>query len=211
LHRRLLYVLGCLLSLNVMAEVPEQAQPNWVVEVKGGLFYPETKDWKRFYGEDYMSHFSASLSYKLLNSVQIGMEGGWMKDNGTGMLPTSDTLSGDVKYEAYPLSVFAQLRAIFYKNQFIVPYLGGGWTRVYYRETIKTQETVKGSTDGYYYKAGLQFLLNSLDKSSASRLSRYGIDNTYFLLEAQKIDAEVDGTEFNIGGMSYFVGVAAEF
>jgi hypothetical protein len=43
-------------------------------------------------------------------------------------------LNGEVDYDLYPVNVFVLVRGVINENQWLVPYIGGGWTRMYYHE-----------------------------------------------------------------------------
>jgi hypothetical protein len=153
--------------------------------------------------------------------LEVGIEGGYIRDKGQGLAPIhtanagSPVFAGEVKYEVFPLSAFLLVRGVFSERQWIVPYIGGGWTRMYCREKIKDQTTVRDSVDGRFGKAGLQFLLDGLDQSAAN--SFYldsGVIHTYFFLEAQRSRAMIDtvtGESVNLGGTSYLAGLLFEF
>ncbi|MEW5755562.1 MAG: MXAN_2562 family outer membrane beta-barrel protein [Pseudomonadota bacterium] len=196
------------------AEDETAVRPHWSFEFKGGRFSPAIDDWSTYYGKDSMQHFSASLGYKVLRQLEVGVEAGTMHDRGQGYLPLNDTIGGRVYYELYPLHVFVLLRGVFAEGQWLVPYIGGGWTRMYYKQDVANQERVKGSVDGSHTRAGVQLLLDVFARNSARQLfAQYGIDNTYLFVEQQTIEAEVDagGATVDIGGDSVLLGVLFEF
>jgi hypothetical protein len=198
---------------NAAGSNPER--PHWSLEVKGGFFYPDIDDWKTYYGDRKTSHYAATLAYKVFRQLDVGIEGGYIKDTGQGFAPVHGTFAGEVTYELFPVNAFLLLRGVFSEEQWLVPYIGGGWTRMYYREKIESQGSVKGYADGYHGKAGLQFLLDGLDQSAAN--SFYldsGVFHTYFFLEAQRTRVMADtvtGESVNIGGTSYLAGLLFEF
>ena len=63
------------------------------------------------------------------------------------ILVTGGTVSGEVTYELYPLNVFVLVRGIINEKQWLVPYVGGGWTRMYYRVKVQDQDTVRYVVD----------------------------------------------------------------
>ncbi len=184
--------------------------PRWSFEFKGGNFEPSLDQWSDFYGKDKMRQFNVSLAYKWLRQVEIGIEAGYRRDKGEGRLKNSGQAGGDVLYENAPLGLFVVLRGVFNEGQWLVPYLGGGLNRVYYRTAIEYQDTVRGTVNGYTTRAGIQLLLDVLDKTAASSAkSEYGIDNTYLVLEVQK--SKVKESSLDIGGKFYSVGLLFEF
>jgi hypothetical protein len=86
---------------------------------------------------------------------------------------------------------------------------------MYYRQKVEGQGYVRGSTDGYHGRAGLQLLLDNLDRNAANRFYLdYGIFHTYFFFEAQLTKANVDttaGASLDLGGTSYLWGLLFEF
>lgn len=207
-------LLGTLTPLAHGAEDETAVRPHWSFEFKGGRFSPAIDDWSTYYGKDSMQHFSASLGYKVLRQLEVGVEVGTMHDRGQGNLPLNDIIGGRVYYELYPLHVFVLLRGVFVEGQWLVPYVGGGWTRMYYRQDVANQEGAKGSVDGSHTRAGVQLLLDVFAPKESGQLSaQYGIDNTYLFVEQQTIEAEVDagGATVDIGGDSVLIGVLFEF
>lgn len=201
-----------LMPHTVLAAEPLPDQPRWSMEVKGGSFYPDIDDWETYYGKDYTYHIAGTLAYKLFRQFEIGVEGGYIKDKGQGYAPLHDIFTGNVTYELFPLQLFLLFRAVFNEEQWLVPYVGGGWTRMYYREEVELQGTAKGSTDGYHARAGLQFLIDGLDVDASNNLYRdYGIRHTYFFLEAQYITAVIGTPEIDLGGTSFLAGLLFEY
>ncbi len=198
----------------------EPEHTRWSVEVKGGLFYPDFNDWSTFYGSDRTWDVAGAVGYKILRQVEIGVEAGMMRDNGQGIAPTMGITSGSVQYSLWPLNAYVLCRAVFSERQWLVPYAGGGWTRMFYKEKIEGQDTIKGSADGYHGRAGIQLLLDNLDTTASNNLYMdFGIRHTYLIFEVEytHVMAETQATvpaaghEVNIGGTSYFGGFLFEF
>jgi len=197
---------------NKVEEPVKPKAPKWSLELKAGLFEPEIDNWKQFYGDDKTIHLAAAVAYKVIRQIEIGMEGGWIRDKGKGYLPNNDIIGGEVEYQLFPLNVFVLFRGVFTPGQVVVPYIGGGWSRVYYKEKIKNQSTIDGAENGTHYRAGIQFLVNNVNKKAAYQLKKsYGVQNTYFFLEVEELDVEVSSINENIGGTSYLAGFLMEF
>lgn len=212
--RTIILFLVMLLATPVVVAAAERAEmtPHWSIEVKGGYFYPDIDNWKTYYGDDKTWHYAGSLAYKLFRQMEIGVEAGLIKDRGHADAPLNAVITGNVVYEVAPVNVFVLVRGVFSENQWLVPYAGGGWTRMYYREEIEGQATVKGSVNGYHGRAGLQLLLDGMDSRAANNmLMDYGIDHTYFFGEVQITRATVGTPEVNLGGTSYLMGFLFEF
>ncbi|MDH4162158.1 MAG: MXAN_2562 family outer membrane beta-barrel protein [Nitrospirota bacterium] len=193
-------------------------QPNWSLEVKGGNFYPEIDNWKDFYGRDHTWHYAGSLAYKVLRQVEAGIEAGYIKDRGQGYAPLNSqaqgvtVLSGRVTYELAPINVFVLFRGMFSDDQWLVPYAGGGYTRMFYREKIESQGAARGYVNGYHGRAGLQFLLDGIDSSAANNLFQdYGVHHTYLFVELEITKAALDNSSMDLGGKSYLAGFLFEF
>ena len=210
----LLVMVLCMAPSAVMAlEKSTEVKPSWSLGLKGGHFKPAIPDWETYYGDDTTTRFAASLAYKFLNYFELGVEGGQLRDRGQGYLPLNNTVTGNVNYALYPLNVYVLVQGIFYQDQWLIPYVGGGWTRAYYNISISNQDDIKGSVDGTHVKGGLRVLLDGMAKGDARNLqAKYGIDNTYFFLEFQTITAKADVVpEVDIGGDSYLFGVLFEY
>jgi hypothetical protein len=185
------------------------SRPYWTVEIKGGNFEPELEEWETFYGDDRTDQSGLSVGYKFLRQVEVGLAIDYIKDKGVGTLPISGELGGEVEFELYPAHLHLTLRGIFFENQWVVPYVGGGVTRVYYRQAIENQASVRGKVEGDHTRAGLQFLLDWMDTGSASGFEEEGVENTYLTVEVLSFSAEIDGIE--LGGESKMIGLAFEF
>ncbi len=217
-----LIVIAVLLVLPLVARAEETLlkRPHWSFEVKGGQFYPDIENWKSYYGSDRTSTVMAALAYKVLRQVEVGLEGGYARDNGQGLAPLHNLVTGKVKYEIYPVQAYVLFRGVFSENQWVVPYVGGGWSRIYYREEVQYQPVARGFADGYHGRAGVQLLLDNIDPSASNGLLLdYGINHTYLFIEAQSITANIDTLDtatmttkkVNLGGVNYLAGLLFEF
>lgn len=204
-----------LLPIAAYGEDSGDESPHWSLEVKTGLFYPAIEHWEEYYGDNSTGQYTVGISYKIVRRIEAGIDGGFVRDAGKGYAPGHGMLTGRVIYELFPLSAHILLRGEFTKDQWIVPYVGGGWTRIYYREEIEFQETQRGRADGMHTRAGLQFLLDGLDQSAANSLYLdYGVHHTYLIVEVQKLRALINttgGGGLNIGGTSFFAGFLFEY
>lgn len=184
--------------------------PRWSLEIKGGDFEPDLDEWQTFFGEETSNEIGIAFAFKLKRWLEVGAAVDYIRDKGTGQLPLNDDVGGNVTYNLFPAHVYVLLRGIFHENQRIVPYVGGGFTRAYYRQKIDNQSSRRGETDGEHTRAGLQILLDWIDQDGASGLqSETGINNTYLILEVKKFSADVEGIE--LGGESAMVGLLFEF
>lgn len=209
MNRYRLWLLPTLLLL-VGDGLAEAQLPKWSLELKGGTFHSDLDEWGTYYGDDRLKDYGFAVGYKPLRPLEIGVEVGYRKDRGQGFAPDHGIVTGDVTYQLLPILATATLRGVFYEDQWLVPYIGAAAGRYYYRITIEAQDRTSGATSGTYVRAGLQLLLDRLDRNAADSMRRhYGIDNTYLFIEAREDEAEVNGSD--LGGTSYLGGLLLEF
>jgi len=214
--KKFILILVLLISpAALFAEEPIAERPHWSLEIKGGDFIPDIDNWSQYYGRKYTREYGGSLAYKLLRPLEVGIEGNYIEDKGKGLAPLHNMPAGKVTYKLYPVNVFVLVRGVFSENQWLVPYVGGGWTRMFYRQEVEDQGVARGATNGYHARAGLQFLLDGLDPDAAN--SFYlddGVHHTYLFLEAEYTRAMVDTVSagsVNLGGTSWLGGLLFEF
>lgn len=188
---------------------PPASKPRWSLEIKGGDFEPELEEWATFYGDKETDQLGFALAYKFLRQAEAGLAVDYVHDEGVGMLPLNGTLGGEVDFHMYPAHLYVLLRGVFFENQWVVPYVGGGLTRVHYRQEIDNQSSVRGEVDGDHTRYGLQILLDWLDPGNAAGFEEESVDNTYLVIEALSFSAEIEGVE--LGGESRMVGFVFEF
>ena len=221
IKRIVLSLIILLLPATVIAAEKENLRPHWSLELKGGMYYPDLDQWSQFLGKNRLPQYAGTIAYKVLRQIEVGFEGGYIHDEGAGkallhsQAAGTTVAAGSVTYEFFPLQAFVLVRGIFNEGQWIVPYVGGGWTRIYYRSKAEMQDTIKGSADGYHGRAGIQLLLDGLDESAANGLFLdYGIHHTYLFFEAQVSQALINtttGESVNLGGTSFLAGLLFEF
>jgi hypothetical protein len=184
--------------------------PRWSLEFKYGEFTPDIEDWETYFGDESTKQIGFGFAYKIFRWFEAGLEGNYIRDKGQGYLPLNDTLGGDVTYNLYPAHAYVLLRGIFFEDQWVVPYIGGGYSKVWYRQEIDNQGSSRGNTDGNHVRGGIQILLDWIDPGGAAAMeSDSAISNTYLVIEAQRFSAELDGIE--LGGDSVMVGLLFEF
>lgn len=187
----------------------ESTTPHWSFEFKVGKFESALENWDTYYDGN-PSLLNVGWSYKIFRPLEIGLSLGRMTTNGIGNLPIQQSIGGDVDFTLVPVNISLLYRFVFHENQLLVPYIGGGWTRVYYRQETGGGNKFEGSHDGHHVKLGIQILLDSFDKRSARNLQqKVGIKNTYLFLEAQSIEAKRSGID--LGGNSIFLGLLMEY
>lgn len=203
---RWLTLLTCLLTGTAVAA----DAPGWSLEVKGGKLESAMEEWAEFYDDERIPQFSIGFAYKLLRQLEIGAEAGYLRDKGAGFAPGHGTVAGSVKYELLPLHLTATLRGVFYEDQWLVPYVGAAVGRYSYRVRVDAQPKITGHVNGTLYRAGLQLLLDRLDRRAAAAFHRdFGVANTYLFVEYQDTEAELD--ENDLGGKAWLGGLLLEF
>jgi hypothetical protein len=195
---------------------PQLDRPHWSVEIKGGIFEPDLPDFEKYYDEKTMTEFAGSLAYKIIRQIEVGLSAGYLQAKGRGDAQLNNTTAGSVTYKLAPINAFVLFRGVMREEQWLIPYAGGGFTRLYYKERIEGQDTISGSVDGYHARGGLQFVLNSLDAKSANAMYKdYGVYSTSFIFEVEYTHAVVKATsstpEYNLGGTAYIMGLLFEF
>ena len=222
-----LLVIAALVLVPALARAadPLPDQPRWSLEMKGGFFYPDIDNWETFYGSKRTGSFGGSLAYRIFRHFEAGLGGEYISDRGKGFAPLhsqqaqqaggSAVFTSSVKYELAPVHAFLLYRGEFYENQMLVPYAGGGWTQMFYREKVENEEEVRGSAAGYHARAGFRLLLDTIDARAANSFYLdYGVQHTYLVVETQYIRAmieDVTGATVNLGGISYSAGFLFEF
>jgi len=188
----------------------EDVSPNWTLELYGSIFETEDDDWDIYYGGNRRPEVGGSMAYRFLSVLDIGVSWNYSRDSGSARLLSTGQKSGSSTYHSYPLDIFAVLHLRFSERQWIVPYGGGGYTRFGYKQTTEGQENIRGSIDGYFWRAGIQFLLDPLDPSAAKTMfTNYGAINSYLIFDFKKSTAEVNDTD--LGGIHYRTGILIEF
>ena len=188
------------------------ARPCWSVEIKGGMFAPALSDWAKYYGDRSMFAFAGSVAYKPIRQLDIGISVGFAEDKGHAYQQGHNAPAGEVTYRVAPVNVFVLVRGVLSEDQWVVPYVGGGYTSMYYQEKIESQGTVNGSVDGYHVRGGLQFLLDGLDGSAAHGMYQdYSVQHTYLFGEVEYTHAVERSLSIDLGGTAYYMGFLFEF
>ena len=110
----ILILLFMLLPAFASAESIYADRPHWSLEVKGGQFVPAIDGWATYYGERSTGQFEASLAYKVLRQVEVGVAAGRIRDGGQGWAPIiHKEYAGHINYQLFPVNAFVVLRGIF--------------------------------------------------------------------------------------------------
>lgn len=204
------YALSLFLLLIANFSANAATRPYWSIEIRGGVTEPVLPNWAAYYYDARPATGFFNLSFKPLRFFELGVETGYLWARGKGLLPLNGTTGGEVTHELLPIAGLATLRLTLSDRQWVVPYVGGGWNRATYRQSIKGQDTVMGSAQGYVYRGGLQILLDPFDALAANYLQEdYSIRNTFVVVEIRKNQAKVNSID--LGGTTYTTGIMMEF
>lgn len=199
----------------VQAAETRTDRPHWSLELKGGAFFPDTANWSKFYGSSFTGEYGAAVSYKVLRQLEIGIEGTYARATGKGQQPIHGLVGGEVTHQQAPLNLFVLGRAVFDENQWLVPYAGGGYTKMFYRDEVKGGSTTQGSVNGFHARGGVQLLLDRIEPDAAKNFYLdFGVHHSYLFAEGRYTRAMADTVSsgsVNIGGTSCLGGFLFEF
>lgn len=201
---------GLILVLLCGAMGAAQADTSrWSVGFLYGELQPELSGWDQAYDED-MQGWQFSMAYKAMPFLDLGVSTGYYSADGQGLLPLNNTMGGMVEYVLVPLDLSLELQAVFNPSQWFIPYVGAGYSELYYKLKIANQDKREGRASGSHYKAGVKLLLNQLDAAAAQRLQRaWGVEKTLLILEYYSLDVEKE--DLDLGGERYSLGLVFEF
>jgi len=201
----------CLALLLLVPVFAWSAESNVSAVIQGGVTMPDDDQWKTFYGDDNYSHAGMTLGWRVMRFFEAGLGIIYASDSGVGQFSVSGQAGGKVLLETYPTTLYGLVRLQFTETQWLVPYLGIGYDKVYYKLAIQDQERRKGSLEGTHVRFGLQLLMDNIDKNAAAGLHDFGIEHVYFVLESTQREAKDDGAGVDLGGTLYSAGFLFQF
>jgi len=206
----LLVVLSCL-GWATSGLAAEDA-PRWTTSLRGGYWYPEVDDWQSHYGSDGVWAFGVEGGYKLSRRLEIGLSLDFVDKSGTGQTLSGRVTAEEVTYRELPMNLSLLYRVVFFEDQLLVPYVGGGFSYAYYRQDFG-EKKIDGDRFGYHFRAGLQILLDALEPRGARNMREsWGIDNTYLTLETLYTSLDdFGGEEIDLGGTTLVGGLMFEY
>ena len=203
----------CVMCLFVLALVSLSAgaqESKWSSQLHYSHFAPDLDGWDNAYEDDEMKGWYFAMAYKPVSIIDLGVGVGYFSAHGQGHLPLNDTVGGDVHFIIYPVDVYLEFQGHFSANQWLIPYVGAGYSRIYYQIDIANQSDRKGRASGSHYKAGLKFSLNRIDPLSARQLSRgWGVEDSLLIVEAKWLESDKSGID--LGGRFVSFGLKFEF
>ncbi len=231
-------VLAIALALGTSIGTAHAASPiMWQWELKGGFFSPGIDDeegltgspYESVYGNEGAFLFMTELDLQFVRSVAgssaIGFGIGFMSADGKSLDPDSGDKPGDTTaFELMPM----QLAYVHHFDYLalnhsvpLVPFVKFGadywawWVLDPGDDIARTDDGEKamGGTWGYHTSAGVKFLLDWVDPSSAQTFDlEMGVNNSYVFFEYQSatVDDFGSSTSFNLGNDSFMFGLSFE-
>lgn len=200
-----------ILALPAVSSGGERSGPFFSLNY--GQIEPTSDDWKAIYGDKRVSNYRASIGYRLHPTLGVEIGGGYLIKDGKGKTLTGRNTGVETIFQSAPVDFTLLYRLNYFREQFIVPYVGGGVSYNLYWERIKDGNEIKGGMWGRHVTGGINLLLDRLDKKSARDLEEdYGINNTYLTIAAtQSVINDFGKEEVDLGGWNYSAGLVFEF
>lgn len=205
-------LLGSLILIFLVVSAQAAPLSAWSVSLKLGEYQPAADGFSAQYPpQAFRGDFE--LGYKLSRQIEAGVSVGYFSDNAPVYSVSGRISALTQQLTLIPTQVYLTYQLLSNEDQFLVPYIGGGYTHMTYRHSVEGGDTASGGTDGYHLRGGLKILLNRFEPDSAGKLYEdWGVIRTYFLLEGQYAQVVgFDGTMPNLGGWSYLGGLRFEF
>lgn len=208
---RLLTLLAITLTLLIpMAASAESIESSF--SLNGGYFMPDIDGWESHYGAEGVWTGGVEFGNTLAEGLELSVNLSYLKKEGSATTPTGRVSTDTATYEQVPIHVSLTYRLLFQDDQAIVPYIGGGYTHVFYREKINDGK-ISGDRMGYHLRGGLQLLLDYFDPETAKDFSSdWEVVNTYLTFEALYSKVNDFGNEdVDLGGLTYIGGIRFEY
>jgi len=219
LGRRFGLACSVALLLTALTLVPRPAPAEglrWSVSAKGGVFFPGEAGWGDHYDSDAVPDWRAGIGLRLTTRLELGVEAGYRTADGEVTTtragqPLGRTLNQTL--QVVPAQIYLAYDFRGADDQFLVPYLGAGYSRYYYRHEVDEGETSRGQQQGFHVRGGLKLLLNRADPTAARKArANLGLARTYACLEGQYAQVDDFGSaEADLGGWSALAGARLEF
>ncbi len=211
--------LGCAGALLLLGLAPQAGRAEgigWSLSAKGGVFFPGESGWDDHYDRKILPDWRVGVGLRLASRLELGVEGGFRTADGevtttrTGQ-PLGRTLNQTL--EVVPAQAYLVYDFRGGVDQLLVPYLGAGYSRYYYRHEVEEGETSRGQQQGFHLRGGLKLLLNRADPEAARKArAGWGLARTYACLEGQYARVDDFGSaDADLGGWSVLAGASLEF
>lgn len=191
--------------------------PNFTGGIKVGMLWLQDKEYvQKVYGNTGVMFYSGFFSWKMIDDFELDAEIGYASALGRGVTPKNEAKTNQrYRLDMGPAQLGLIYRFNYVPEQIIVPYLGAGGNYMYYFEArVKESWHKSGGLFGYHGRAGLQVLLNNIEKRASSNLkNQYGIDNSYLFYEFQYnvTDNFTPNKGLDLSNFTHTLGVLIEF
>lgn len=185
----------------------------WTASAKGGVWFPAQSGWNDHYDREVAADGRLAFGLRPFPRFEVGLEGGYRKTEGeVDTNRRGDSLGRTLNQSltVFPVQVYVIYDLRGASDALLVPYVGAGYSRYYYRHEVEEASTVRGRQHGYHARGGLKVLLNPFDPAAARRSAGgTGPARTYACLEGQYARVDDFGSaEADLGGWSLLAGAA---
>lgn len=196
-----------MLPMAAGAESPESS-----FSLNGGYFIPDVDGWESHYDAKGAWTSGVEFGNELTEGIELSVNLSYLKKEGSATTATGRISADTATYEQVPIHVSISYRLIYKDDQAIVPYIGGGYTHLFYREKINDNQ-ISGDQMGYHMRGGLRLLLDYFDPETAKDFSSdWNVLNTYLTFEAIYSKVNDFGNEdLDLGGLTYIGGIRFEY
>ncbi|MBI4691006.1 MAG: hypothetical protein HY754_12205 [Nitrospirae bacterium] len=210
-HKYFIFIIA--ITIFFAAGYPVSAEsPRWSLGLRGGSLKSEIVGWEDHYHHKGSGLFGIEAGWKPFRQAELNIDVSYSSAKGSAITQSGRTSSDTVTFTQIPVHLSLLFRLAFLENQIVVPYAGGGYSCVAYRERLNG-ETVSGGMSGYHVKGGLQFLLDILEPEVAKDFyDSWHVSNTYLFIEIMSSKVDNFGKEnIDLGGRSIMGGLLFEF
>lgn len=203
-----------LLVFIIPSELFAGSPRRFTFAVYGTNFYPskfpEDFHWDDIYGKG--GHFLLEGEFGIEVPTKggvpgVSLQGGFFREKGYGLVEENGVYrraSKDHYFYFFPLRINLFYRFGYIEDQYVVPFVKGGVSFIFFMEQVVDGEVVeKGTVSGFHWSAGLLFSLDWLDKDHARKLDNtWGINQTFIWIEYAF--QYVDNKRFPWGESTYY-------
>lgn len=213
------FVVGVLFPIVAAAQerhVTSSGYTHWSITIGGGYSVPAIDGWEEQYGNKggWVPYLAAS--YRFTPHLAIVADAAAFTAESDARTISGAISAQQQRLTLYPLTLGAELDLGLSPGQWIVPFLGAGYRRVTYFQSVEEEDRISGGANGLAGWGGFDLLLDHLDPSSASGMAEdLGVTHTYLRLEAQwasvKASNSQGGADIDLGGQTYLAGLRFTF
>lgn len=214
IKKGLIVAFTALVLITSSVAVAKEQEPHFSAGIKVGMHWFIDDTVKDVYGNTGTMFFAGSFGWKIVDDFELDAELGYATTYGRGMAPNGGKTDQHYRLDEGPAQLGFLYRFNFVPEQIIVPYIGAGGNYEYYFEArVKNAWHKAGGKFGYHGRAGLQLLLDGIEKrASANMQTQYSIENTYFVYEFQYNNTDGFGAEgIDLSNYSHTLGILLEF